>query len=348
MSKYKLSVCIPTYNRAKFIGETIQSIIDSALGIDGIEIVISDNASKDNTKEIIESFRQQFPNIAYFCWDENMGADRNYLKAVEIANGEYCWLMGSDDNIKRGSIKYLLNSFEKFQTASAFLFGRVNMDYNLQSKIFDEQWITTNQKYSEFNFNKIESFTNYCQRANSLGALFSYLSSIIVKKDDWSKIIYNEIFTGSLYSHVFVIMNMLLLNEKNTLVYINNQQVLNRTDNDTFLDKGYLNRALIDFRGYLLLSKIIFSNKEEYKIHFLNVLKSEYSLKKIIYVLENLNNKKAQKEQINEFFKSLITVGFGVFYIQLIKQLYFLNFFNISKRVRTNFRTLINFMMLKK
>lgn len=348
MSKYKLSICIPTYNRGKFIGETIQSVINSAQGIDGIEIAISDNASTDNTKEIVESFRQQFPNITYFCWDENMGADRNYLKAVEIASGEYCWLMGSDDKIKQGSIQYLLNSFEKFQTASTFLFGRVNMDYNLQSKIFDEQWITTNQEYSEFNFNEIESFTNYCQKANSLGALFSYLSSIIVKKDNWSKIIYNDICTGSLYAHVFIIMNMLLLNEKNTLVYINNQQVLNRTDNDTFLDKGYLNRALIDFRGYFLLSEIIFLNKEEYKVHFFNVLKSEYSLQKIIYVLENSNNKKIQKEQINEFFNSLITVGFGVFYIKLIKNLYFLNFFSISKRARTNFRTLINFMMAKK
>jgi len=348
MPKYKLSICIPTYNRGKFIGETMQSIIDSAQGIEGIEIAISDNASTDNTKEIVESFRQHFPNITYFCWDENMGADRNYLKAVEIASSEYCWLMGSDDKIKQGSIQYLLNSFEKFQTASAFLFGRVNMDYNLQSKIFDEQWITTNQEYSEFNFNEIDSFTNYCQKANSLGALFSYLSSIIVKKDNWSKIIYNDVCTGSLYSHVFIIMNMLLLNEKNTLVYINNQQVLNRTDNDTFLDKGYLNRALIDFRGYFLLSEIIFLNKEEYKVHFFNVLKSEYSLQKIIYVLENSNNKKIQKEQINEFFNSLITVGFGVFYIKLIKNLYFLNFFSISKRARTNFRTLINFMMAKK
>lgn len=348
MSKYKLSICIPTYNRASFIGKTIQSIIASAQGIDGVEIAISDNASTDNTKEIVESYRHQFSNITYFCWEENMGADRNYLKAVEIASGEYCWLMGSDDKIKQGSIQYLLNGFKKFQKASVFLFGRVNMDYDLRSKIFDEQWITTNQEYSEFNFNEIESFANYCQKANSLGALFSYLSSIVIKKDNWSKIIYNDIFTGSLYSHVFVIMNMLLLNEKHTLIYINNQQVLNRTDNDTFLAKGYLNRALIDFRGYFLLSEIIFSNKEEYKIHFLNVLKSEYSLKKIIYVLENSNNKKIQKEQIDEFFNSLTTVGFGFLNVHLIKNLYFLNFFHISKIARTTYRKLINFIMVRK
>ena len=101
MQKYKLSVCIPTYNRGEFIGQTIQSIIDAAEGIDVTEIAVSDNSSNDNTREVIEYSRRKFPNLTYFCWDKNMGADRNFLKVVEIASGEYCWFMGSDDRAEK-------------------------------------------------------------------------------------------------------------------------------------------------------------------------------------------------------------------------------------------------------
>ena len=54
----KLSFCIPTYNFADFIGETLESIIIQAT--DEVAVIIVDGGSTDNTREIVESYQKNF------------------------------------------------------------------------------------------------------------------------------------------------------------------------------------------------------------------------------------------------------------------------------------------------
>ena len=63
-----------------------------------------DNASSDTTRDVIDTFRPYFEHLVYFRWPENMGPDRNVLKTVEIASGEYCWLLGDDDQLEVGAL----------------------------------------------------------------------------------------------------------------------------------------------------------------------------------------------------------------------------------------------------
>lgn len=103
----KLSLCIPTYNRASLLREALQSI---ALQLcPGVEVVVCDNSSSDETGQVIDEFRPLFPHFTYFLWPENMGADRNVLKTVEVASGEYCWLMGDDDQLEAGALDKMLS-----------------------------------------------------------------------------------------------------------------------------------------------------------------------------------------------------------------------------------------------
>jgi len=102
----KLSICIPTYNRANFLGAAIDSVIKQAT--EEVEIVISDNASTDHTEELVREYQTRFPRIRYHKAKENMGADRNFLKVAELATGEYCWLLGSDDALADGAISTVL------------------------------------------------------------------------------------------------------------------------------------------------------------------------------------------------------------------------------------------------
>jgi glycosyltransferase involved in cell wall biosynthesis len=75
-----LSICIPTYNREKYLQECLESIVhQEGFNINDIEIVISDNASQDGTTKLVESFKQKYPNIQYFRNAENIGAIRNVL-----------------------------------------------------------------------------------------------------------------------------------------------------------------------------------------------------------------------------------------------------------------------------
>ena len=75
-----LSICIPTYNREKYLQECLESIIhQEGFNTEDIEIVISDNASQDNTTQLVETYKAKYPNIKYFRNVENIGAIRNVL-----------------------------------------------------------------------------------------------------------------------------------------------------------------------------------------------------------------------------------------------------------------------------
>ena len=103
----KLSVAIPTYNGAQTIRETLDSIVSQLE--DGVEIVVSDNASTDGTAEIIREYQAMYPVIRYFCNDENLGVDRNFDLAVRRATGKYVWFFGDDDIMCRGGIQKILD-----------------------------------------------------------------------------------------------------------------------------------------------------------------------------------------------------------------------------------------------
>lgn len=93
-----LSICIPTYNRSNYLKKCLESIISQdSYNTKDIEILISDNASPDNTQEVVKSFQDKFPNIRYIKNDTNLGAERNILNLLNNFQGEYFFLLTDDD-----------------------------------------------------------------------------------------------------------------------------------------------------------------------------------------------------------------------------------------------------------
>ena len=95
-----LSICIPTYNRATSLANCLNSIKIAQKFIDNIEVevCISDNASDDNTEEVVKSFEKEI-KIKYLKNYENLGFAKNAIKVVSAASGEFSWLIGDDDLI---------------------------------------------------------------------------------------------------------------------------------------------------------------------------------------------------------------------------------------------------------
>ncbi len=253
--KFKLSICVPTYNRAKFMRDLFESIICQ---IDKnteelIEIVVSDNASTDNTKEIIDFYKNKFKNFVYFKWDKNMGADRNYLKCVEIANGEFCWLMGSDDVIEKGGIDYVLESLRETPDVVGISVNRYAYDYSLKNRL-REKPIAYGKLTFDFLFTEVEDIVYY------LGDYFGYISGQIINKRLWDNILeinrykISEYFNA--YVHIFVIFNM--INKKPYWKYISKRCVGWRSNNDSFLSDVFLNRIKLDIIGYEKIAGDVF------------------------------------------------------------------------------------------
>ena len=102
----KLSICIPTFNRAKYLNNLLNSIyITKSPFLANTEICISDNNSSDKTENVVKSFDDKL-NINYKKQKTNIGLAKNILKVVDLAKGEFVWILGDDDLI-------LKNSFEK-------------------------------------------------------------------------------------------------------------------------------------------------------------------------------------------------------------------------------------------
>jgi len=85
-----LSVCIPTFNRAAYIGETLDCIVSQAT--DAVETVVVDGGSNDGTEQIVRNWQHDFPQLRYFRRETNLGVERDTDKTVELARGEYFWI----------------------------------------------------------------------------------------------------------------------------------------------------------------------------------------------------------------------------------------------------------------
>lgn len=90
-----VSIIMPTYNCGKFIGETLESVLSQTYG--NWEIIIIDDCSNDNTKEIVETYSSKDERIKYFCLDVNSGAAVARTEAMKKAEGEYMAFLDSDD-----------------------------------------------------------------------------------------------------------------------------------------------------------------------------------------------------------------------------------------------------------
>jgi glycosyltransferase involved in cell wall biosynthesis len=93
----RISICIPTYNRATHLSNCLQSIFlnKSRLAID-FEVCVSDNCSTDETEEVVRRV-QAVMDIRYQKNSENLGVPGNFLNVVAMARGEFVWLIGDDD-----------------------------------------------------------------------------------------------------------------------------------------------------------------------------------------------------------------------------------------------------------
>lgn len=113
VSKIKLSICIPTYNRADFLRFLLAQFVAQTVMDFAYEIVISDNASTDNTGAVVEEFIAQGLPIRYFRRDVNGGGWPNLANAYEHAVGEYALYLADDD----------LLIFESLREAVGYLDG---------------------------------------------------------------------------------------------------------------------------------------------------------------------------------------------------------------------------------
>jgi len=93
--KPRVSIGLPVYNGEKYLDEAIESLLKQTF--DDFELIISDNASTDRTKQICEKYARKDHRVSYFRNENNIGAADNFNKIFKLSSGEYFKWAAHDD-----------------------------------------------------------------------------------------------------------------------------------------------------------------------------------------------------------------------------------------------------------
>lgn len=137
MKKPLVSICIPTFNGEKFIAETMNSAIKQSYR--PLEIVISDDTSKDTTLEIIKSFQSKTDIPIHIFTHKPMGIGSNWNHSIKKSRGEYIKFLFQDDILEPSCIEKMMEI--------AVTNKNVGMVYSRRNFLFDssdvksKEWI---------------------------------------------------------------------------------------------------------------------------------------------------------------------------------------------------------------
>jgi abequosyltransferase len=137
-----LTIAIPTYNRSENLALLLGTLAPQMADLPQVELLISDNASPDETEAVVRNFMAAGLQCRYIRNAQNIEADPNFLQCFEMAAGRYVWIFGDDDVILPGALARIVPLLQKglydliFLTPMGFLndpFERGN--YNPQPRV---------------------------------------------------------------------------------------------------------------------------------------------------------------------------------------------------------------------
>lgn len=188
----RLSVCIATFNRAGYIGQTLDAIL--AQMTPQVELVVVDGASEDGTAALMAQYLARHPHIVYRREAENSGVDRDFDKAVAYASGEYCWLMSDDDVIKEGALAAVLSRLA--DEPQLVIVNSEIHDRELSNVLKPRQLEIANDR--EFGASEHERFFA------DTGSYLSFIGGVVVRRG-WWLVRERAAYYGSLFIHAGVI-----------------------------------------------------------------------------------------------------------------------------------------------
>jgi abequosyltransferase len=267
----KLSICIPCYNFGAFIGETLDNILPQIS--EAVEVIVLDGGSTDNTAAVVASRQLDFPMLFYHQQGFRGGIDRDIETVISFARGEYCWLISADDILLPGSLEKVLNALN------------TNYDVYLTEHVLcnlDMQPISPHPPFTRIRTPRLFDLSDAAQRmayfeeARTSEVFFSFLSSPVFKKTLWDSAKIPDSFRETCW---IVAGHLLSCIPKGFTVYYMAQTLLHkRGENDSFADKGRVNRYRIAIETFQYVGNSIFGADSKEAFHIRRVLQVDIPL----------------------------------------------------------------------
>lgn len=136
-----VSIGMPIYNEAKFLSEALDSVISQTYT--NIEIIISDNASTDDTQKLCEEYAAKHPHIQFHRQNTNLGATANFEFVVKHAKGKYFMWAAGHDIWSPNHIEECVAALEQHRGAAVAFATTEWIDAESQPHLNQTGWVDT-------------------------------------------------------------------------------------------------------------------------------------------------------------------------------------------------------------
>ena len=142
-----VSVIVPNYNHAPYLRQRLDSIFNQTF--QDFEVIILDDCSTDNSKEIIEEYRNR-PQVSHIVYNKvNSGSPfKQWAKGFDLAQGEYIWIAESDDWAELNFLEETVQRIKKndvnliFTNSFIVTPEKQTIDINIQEdRVFNGRWL---------------------------------------------------------------------------------------------------------------------------------------------------------------------------------------------------------------
>ena len=273
---YRMSVCIPVYNCGAYLGEALESILPQAG--DGVEVVIYDGGSTDNTSEVVKPYLAATPQLQYHRGPARGGIDADMAKCVALACGEYCWLFSGDDVMRPGALRRALQAVQSRRDVYVCQHTLCDIGMNVSR---DYPVLTPNRAFAA-ELSDASARREWFRRAANTEAFFSFMSGLVVRRAKWLDGRLIPEFDGSCWAHVARLFE--LIDRGLSVSYVPEIWLDQRGDNDSFREKGIVDRIRLAIEGFNRIGDRFFSRDSVEAFHIRRVLRNEFSLKGFCYL----------------------------------------------------------------
>ena len=267
-----LTIAIPTYNFGNTIGATLDSILDQRL--DGVEIVVLDSASTDDTAAVVAERVARCPALRYVRADTRGGIDADMARVIALASAAMVWLFSADDLMRPGALARVV-AMVADDRADVILLSHSNCSFDMNILIPSHPILTGSSRYLVVT--DAASRSRYFAAAETTEAFFSYISGIVVRRTVWDRLAGAELFIGSCWSHAARLLAG-MAGDGLTVSYVADVLIDRRGDNDSFGASGVVRRYALAINGYTAIVEYIFGKQSVEAAHVRRVLRREFGL----------------------------------------------------------------------
>ena len=268
----RLSFCIPVYNFGPFVGQTLDSILGQPGMDEAVEVLVVDGASTDNTEEVVGERVRRWPNLRYVKLPKRGGIDADLAESVSLASGEYCSLFSGDDLMLEGALPKALNWLDRGH--DVYICKHANCDRDM--RVLNDHAVFRTDEVRVAELSDHAQRLAYLTEGITSEALFSFMSGLIVRREKWLSVESQDQFMGSCWAHVARLLAAAQVQLR--VCYVGEVWLDRRGDNDSFLDRGIVNRLRIAVDGYQGIAHQYFGKDSEEAAQVRRLLRNDLKL----------------------------------------------------------------------